>query len=41
MISRMEIKEGALSFDIENSIAPLLAFRKILYKSGKNAFHKN
>ena len=24
----MEIKQGALGFDVENSIAPLLAFRK-------------
>ena len=31
----MEIKQGALSFDIENSIAPLLGFRKIVYKKGK------
>ena len=31
----MEIKRGALSFDVENSIAPLLGFRKIVYKKGK------
>ena len=31
----MEIKRGALSFDIENSIASLLGFRKIVYKKGK------
>ena len=31
----MEIKQGALSFDVENSIAPLLGFRKIVYKKGK------
>ena len=31
----MEIKQGALSFDIENSIAPLLGFREIVYKKGK------
>ena len=31
----MEIKQGALSFDIENSIASLLGFRKIIYKKGK------
>ena len=31
----MEIKQGALSFDIENSIASLLGFRKIVYKKGK------
>ena len=29
-----EIKQGALSFDIENSIASLLGFRKIIYKKG-------
>ena len=32
---KMEIKRGALSFDIENSIASLLGFRKIIYKKGK------
>ena len=31
----MEIKQGAINFDIENSIAPLLGFRKIVYKTGK------
>ena len=31
----MEIKQGAISFDIENSIASLLGFRKIVYKKGK------
>ena len=31
----MEKKRGALSFDIENSIASLLGFRKIVYKKGK------
>ena len=31
----MEMKqEGAPSFDVENSIAPLLGFRKIVYKKG-------
>ena len=28
-------KQGALSFDVEISIAPLLGFRKIVYKPGK------
>ena len=28
----MEKKQGALSFDIENSLASLLGFRKIIYK---------
>ena len=31
----MEIKQGAINFDIENSIAPLLGIRKIVYKKGK------
>ena len=32
MKSLLEIKQGAIDFDIENSIAPLLGFRKIVYK---------
>ena len=32
MKSLMEIKQGAINFDIENSIAPLLGFRKIVNK---------
>ena len=31
----MEIKQCSLTFDIENSIAPLLGFRKIVYEQGK------
>ena len=31
----MEVKQGALSFDIENSLAPLPGFRKIVYEQGK------
>ena len=31
----MEIKQGALSFDIENSLASLLGFRKIICKKGR------
>ena len=31
----MEIKQGAISFDIENSNASSLGFRKIVYKKGK------
>ena len=31
----MEIKQVAISFDIENSTAALLGFRKIVYKKGK------
>ena len=36
----MEIKQGALSFEIENSIDSLLGFRKIVYKKGKHKSHK-
>ena len=31
----VEIKQGALSFDIENSLASLLGFRKIICKKGR------
>ena len=31
MKSLMEVKHGATNFDIKNSIAPLLGFRKIVY----------
>ena len=31
----MKIKQGELSFDIENSLASLLGFRKIIYKKGR------
>ena len=31
----MEIKQGALSFDKENSLASLLGFRKIIHKKGR------
>ena len=30
MKSLMEIKQGAIIFDLDNSIAPLLGFRKIV-----------
>ena len=30
----MEIEQGALSFDVENSIASLLGLRKVVYKAG-------
>ena len=33
-------KQGALSFDRENSIASLLGFRKVVYKKGKNKSEK-
>ena len=35
MKSLMEVKQGAINFDIENSIAPILGFRKIVYEQGK------
>ena len=35
MKSLMEIKQGAINFDIEISIAPLLGFRKIECEQGK------
>ena len=40
MKSLMEIKQGAINFDIENSIAPLLGFRKIVFKKGKYTSQK-
>ena len=40
MKSLMEVKQGAINFDIENSIAPLLGFRKILYEQGKYTSQK-
>ena len=40
MICLMEIKQGAISFNVENSIASLLGFRKIVYKRGKYASQK-
>ena len=36
----MEIKQGAISFDVENSIASLLGFRKAFYKQGKYSSRK-
>ena len=33
MKCKMEIKQGALSFDVENSIGSLLGFRKVLYRA--------
>ena len=35
-----ELKQGAISFDVENSIAPLLGFRKVVYKQGKYTSQK-
>ena len=40
MKSLMEIKQGAFNFDIENSIAPILGFRKIVYKKSKYTSQK-
>ena len=36
----MEIKQRALSFDVDNSIASLLGFRKVVYKPGKYTSQK-
>ena len=36
----MEIKQGAIKFDVENSIASLLGFRKAVYKQGKYSSQK-
>ena len=33
-------EQGALSFDVDNSIASLLGFRKVVYKPGKYASQK-
>ena len=35
MKSLMVVKQGAINFDIENAIALLLGFRKIVYEQGK------
>ena len=40
MKSLMEVKQGAINFDIEKSIAPLLGFRKIVYEQGKYTSQK-
>ena len=40
MKNLMEVKQGAINFDIENSITPLLGFRKIVYKKGKYTSQK-
>ena len=36
----LEIKQGAINFDIENSIAPFLGFRKIVSEQGKYTSQK-
>ena len=36
----MEIKQCSLTVDIENSIAPLLGFRKTVYEQGKYTSQK-
>ena len=36
----MEIKQGELNFDVENSMAPSLGFRKIVYKNSKYTSQK-
>ena len=40
MKSLMEVKQGAINFDIEISTAPLLGFRKIVNKKGKYTSQK-
>ena len=40
MKNLMEVKQGAINFDIENSIAPFLGFRKIVYEQGKYTSQK-
>ena len=40
MKSKMVIKQGALSFDVENSIASILGFRKVVHKKGKYTSQK-
>ena len=40
MKSLIEVKQGAINFDIENSIAPLLGFRIIVYNKGKYTSQK-
>ena len=35
-----EIKQGSLTFDIDNSIAPLLGFKRIVYEPAKHASQK-
>ena len=37
MKCKMEIKQGAINFDVENSIASLLGFRKKVYEQTKYA----
>ena len=36
----MEIKQGVINFDVENSIASLLGFRKAVYKQSKYSSQK-
>ena len=36
----LEMKQGAINFDVENSIASLLGFRKAVYKQGKYSSQK-
>ena len=40
MKSLMEVKHGAINFDIENAIAFLLGFRKIVYEQAKYTSQK-
>ena len=36
----IEIKQGSLNFDVENSISPLPGFRKLVFKQGKYTSQK-
>ena len=36
----IEMKQGALSFHVEDSIAPIQGFSKIVYKQGKYTYQK-
>ena len=40
MKCKIEMKQGALSFDVDKSIASLLGFRKVVYKPGKYTSQK-
>ena len=36
----MDVKQGAINFDIENSVDPFLGFRKIVYEQGNYTSQK-
>ena len=37
---KMEVKQGVINFDVENSVASLLGFDKQIYSRGKNTTNK-